>query len=325
MTMSYRQIFAIALAGAAALVAASASAQQFPSRPVRIIVPAVPGSAVDVNARRVAPGLGEALGQSVIVENRAGANSAIGAREVARATADGHTLLHGNVNNSLNDLLSSDTCCRLNEALIPVIKMFSTPLVMVVHPSVPANNLREYLALGKSQPQLLTFASGGPGAITQLLGEKIKSAAGINAREVPYKSIGAEMPDLLAGHVMTAYLSPVVVAQHIRSGKLRALGVAGPRRISTIPDVPTLAEAGLPGVEAAGWNGLFAPAGTPEAVVRRLYQETAKVLASAPIKADAVTLGYEIAGEGPEEFGAFVRAEIAKWGRVIKESNIRME
>ena len=196
---------------------------------------------------------------------------------------------------------------------------------MVVHPSVPANTLKEFIALGKSQPQLLTFASGGIGAITQLLGEKIKSDAGITVREVPYKSIGAEMPDLLAGHVMTAYLSPVVVAQHIRSGKLRALGVAGPRRISTIPDVPTLAEAGLPGVEAAGWNGLFAPAGTPPAIVRRLHQETVKVLASAAIKADSATLGYEIGGEGPEEFGAFVRAEIIKWGRVIKESNIKLE
>ena len=313
--------FALLLCAAPLLV----HAQSFPSKPIRIVVPAVPGSAVDVNARRIAPGLSEGLGQSVIVENRAGANSAIGAREVARAAPDGHTLLHGNVNNSLNDLLSADNCCRLNEALIPVVKLFSTPLVMVVHPSVASVNLKEYLALGKSQPQLLTFASGGIGAITQLLGEKIKSAATIGVREVPYKSIGAEMPDLLAGHVMTAYLSPVVVAQHIKSGKLRALGVAGPHRISTIPEVPTLAEAGLPGVEAAGWNGLFAPAGTPPAIVRRLHQETVKVLASAPIKADSLTLGYEIAGDGPEEFGAFVRAEIGKWGRVIKESNIKME
>lgn len=313
--------FALLLCAAPLLV----HAQSFPSKPIRIVVPAVPGSAVDVNARRIAPGLSEGLGQSVIVENRAGANSAIGAREVARAAPDGHTLLHGNVNNSLNDLLSADNCCRLNEALIPVVKLFSTPLVMVVHPSVAATTLKEYMALGKSQPQLLTFASGGIGAITQLLGEKIKSAATIGVREVPYKSIGAEMPDLLAGHVMTAYLSPVVVAQHIKSGKLRALGVAGPHRISTIPEVPTLAEAGLPGVEAAGWNGLFAPAGTPPAIVRRLHQETVKVLASAPIKADSLTLGYEIAGDGPEEFGAFVRAEISKWGRVIKESNIKME
>jgi tripartite-type tricarboxylate transporter receptor subunit TctC len=318
-------IASVTLALIVAIAPTLVQAQAFPAKPIRIIVPAVPGSAVDVNARRIAPGLIELLGQSVIVENRAGANSAIGAREVARSAPDGYTLLHGNVNNALNDLLSADKCCRLNEALIPVTRMFSTPLVMVVHPSVPANNLKEYIALAKAQPELLTFASGGIGAITQLLGEKIKHEAGIKVREVPYKSIGAEMPDLLAGHVMTAYLSPVVVAQHIRSGKLRALGVAGPRRISTIADVPTLAEAGLPGVEAAGWNGLFAPAGTPEAVVRRLHQETARVLASAAIKADSATLGYEIGGEGPEEFGAFVRAEIAKWGRVIKESNIKME
>jgi len=308
-----------------ALVPGLVQAQAFPSKPVRIIVPAVAGSAVDVQARRVAPMLSELLGQSVIIENRPGGNSAIGAREVARAAPDGYTLLHGNVNNSLNDLLSADKCCRLNDALIPVSKMFSTPLVMVVNPSVAAGNLKEYLSLAKAKPEFLTFASGGPGAITQLLGEKIKNDAGIKVREVPYKSIGAEMPDLLAGHVMTGYLAPVVVAQHIKSGKLRALGVAASTRVPAISDVPTLAEAGLPGVEAAGWNGLFAPAGTPDPVVRRLHQEVAKVLSSAAIKAEAVALGYGIASDGPEEFGAFVRSEITKWGRVIKESNIKME
>jgi tripartite-type tricarboxylate transporter receptor subunit TctC len=313
------------LALSAALVPSLGHTQPFPSKPLRIIVPAVAGSAVDVQARRVAPMFGELLGQSVVVENRPGGNSAIGAREVARAAPDGYTLLHGNVNNSLNDLLSSDKCCRLNEALVPVSKMFSTPLVMVVNSTVAAGNLKEYLALARAKPDFLTYASGGPGAITQLLGEKIKTDAGIRVREVPYKSIGAEMPDLLAGHVMTAYLAPVVVAQHIRSGKLRALGVASATRVAAIGDVPTLAEAGLPGVEAAGWNGLFAPAGTPEAVVRRLHQEMAKVLASAAIRAEAVSLGYGIASDGPEEFGAFVRSEIVKWGKVIKDSSIKME
>ncbi len=305
--------------------AATAQAQSWPTKTIRLVEPAGPGSAVDVFARKLAPDLAERLGQSVLIDNRPGGNSAIGAREVARATPDGHTMLHGNVNNSLNDLLTGDACCRLNEALVAVTRLTSTPLVMVINPSLPAANLKEYVALARAQPQLLTFASGGTGSITQLLGEKLKGAAGISSREIPYKAIGAELPDLLAGHVNTAYLAPVVVVQHIRSGKLRALGVAGPKRMANLPDVPTLAEAGLPGVEASGWNGLFVPAGTPREVINRLHAETARALASPAFRADAVSLGYELGGEAPEEFAAFVRSEIVKWGKVIKDSNIKLE
>jgi tripartite-type tricarboxylate transporter receptor subunit TctC len=302
-----------------------AQAQTWPSKTIRLVEPAGPGSAVDVFARKLAPPLAEALGQSVIIDNRPGANSAIGAREVARAAPDGHTWLHANINNSLNDLLSKDNCCRLGEGLIPVTRLTSTPLVMVVHPSVAANNLKEYVALAKAQPQLLTYGSGGTGAITQLLGEKLKLTAGISVREVPYKAIGAELPDLLAGHVTTAYLAPVVVAQHIKSGKLRAIGVSAAKRFAFLPDVPTFAEAGLPGIEASGWNGLFVPAGTPRDVINRLQAETAKILATPAMKADAIQQGYEYGGESPEEFLAFIRAEMAKWGKVITDANIKLE
>ncbi|MFM2239094.1 MAG: hypothetical protein RJA69_468 [Pseudomonadota bacterium] len=313
------------LAGVCVAAAGYAGAQSFPSKTLRIVVPAGPGSAVDVVARDLTPGLSEALGQQVIVENRPGGNSSIGAREVARATADGHTLLHGNVNNALNDLLSPQPCCKLNEALVPVTRMTSSPLVLVVHPSVPANNLKDLIALAKSQPDQLTFASGGPGSITQLLGELVKLTASVRMREVPYKAIGAEMPDLLAGHVLVAYLAPSVVAQHIKAGKLKGLGVAGPRRVQIIPDVPTLAEAGLAGVEAAGWNGLFVPAGTPAPVIQRLQQEAAKVMASPAWKSQSANMGYELGGETPQEFGQFVRQEIQKWQRVIQDARIRIE
>ncbi len=323
--MSRLRIWIIAAAFAISGWGVTAQAQTWPAKPIRLVVPAVAGSAVDVQARRVAPGLAEALGQPIVIDNRPGANSAIGAREVARAPADGYTLLQGNINNSLNDLLSADPCCRLNEALVPITMLFSSPLVMVVNPKVAAADLKSYIALAKAQPQLLTYASGGPGAITQLLGEKVKLAAGINVREIPYKSIGAETPDLLAGHIDTAYLAPVVVEQQIKGGRLRALGVAGPQRVAIIKEVPTMAEAGLAGVEAAGWNGLFAPAGTPEPVLRRLYAETVKVLNSPVVKTDALERGSEIGGERPEEYAAFIRAEIAKWSKVIKESNIRMQ
>jgi tripartite-type tricarboxylate transporter receptor subunit TctC len=194
----------------------AAAAQTWPAKPIHWIVPTGPGSAVDVNARRVAPKLAEALGQPVIIDNRPGANSMIGAREVARAAPDGYTLLQAVVNNTLNDLLTPDSCCVLNDKLIAVTRLYTTPLVMVVHPSVAAKDLREYVALAKAKPDDLTYASGGPGAITQMVGELLKVAAGIQVREIPYKAIGAELPDLTGGHVLTPYLSPVVIRDFVR-------------------------------------------------------------------------------------------------------------
>jgi tripartite-type tricarboxylate transporter receptor subunit TctC len=307
------------------LPALVARGQTYPSKPIRIIEPAGPGSSVDVLARKIASGLTERLGQQVIVLNRPGANSAIGAKEATGSAPDGYTVLHANTNNTLNDLLSAETCCRLNEALIPVTHLTLTPLIMVVHPSLPVAYVKEYIALAKSKPQLLTYASGGSGSITQLQGEHINTRAAIAVREISYKAIGAELPDLIGGQVMTAYLNPVVVSQFILNGKLRGLGIAGPRRLTVIPDVPTLAEAGLPGVEALVWNGLFVPAGTPQAVIDRLHLETVRVLNTPFMKADAASQSYEISGDGGKEFAAFIRSAIAKWGKVIKDSNIKLE
>ena len=303
----------------------AADAQTWPGKPIRWIVPTGPGSAVDVNARRVAPRLGEALGQPVIVDNRPGANSMIGAREAARSAPDGYTLLQAVVNNALNDLLTPDPCCILNDKLLAVTRLYTTPLVMVVHPSVAANSLKEYVALAKAKPQTLTYASGGNGAITQMVGELLKVTAGIEVREVPYKAIGAEMPDLVGGHVLTAFLSPVVIRDHVKSGKLRGIAVAARERLAIMPEIPTTAEAGFPGVEGSGWNGIFVPAGTPPAIVNRLQQEIAKVLLSKEVQDDALTLGTQAGGEKPEEFAAFVRAELQKWGKLVKDAGIKIE
>lgn len=310
---------------AALLCAGAANAQTWPAKPIRWIVPTGPGSAVDINARRVAPRLAEVLGQPVIVDNRPGANSMIGAREAARAAPDGYTLLQAVVNNALNDLLTPDPCCILNDKLIPVTRLYTTPLVMVVHPSVAANSLREYVALAKAKPQALTFASGGNGSITQMVGELLKATAAVQIREIPYKAIGAELPDLTGGHVATAFLSPVVIRDHVRSGKLRGMAVASRERLAILPDVPTTAEAGFPGIEGSGWNGIFVPAGTPAAIVTKLQQEIARVLLSKEVQDDALTLGTQAGGEKPEEFAAFVRAEIQKWGKVIKDAGIKVE
>jgi tripartite-type tricarboxylate transporter receptor subunit TctC len=315
--------FALLLAGL--LLSFSSFGQTYPSKPVRWIVPTGAGSAVDVTARRVAPKLSEALGQPVVVENRPGANSMIAAREVARAPADGHTLLQAVVNNALNDLLTPDPCCLLNDKLVPVTRLISTPLVMVVHPGVPAKNVKEYVALARSQANQLTYASGGTGAITQMVGELLKSTTGIEVREIPYKAIGAELPDLTGGHVSTGYLASVVIRDHIKSGKLRGLAVAGRERVSIIPDVPTMAEAGFPGIEAIGWNGIFVPAGTPRPVIDRLQQEIARIMATKERRDDAVTMGSQVGGDRPEEFAAYVRSEIEKWGKVINAANIRIQ
>jgi tripartite-type tricarboxylate transporter receptor subunit TctC len=244
---------------------------------------------------------------------------------VARSAPDGYTLLHANINNSLNDILTNDACCKLNEALVPVTMLTSTPLVMVINPALGPKTLKDYLAAAKADPAKFTFASGGTGSITQLIGTKVNLLTGIAAREVPYKAIGAELPDLLAGHVSTAYLAPVVVAQHIQSGKLVALGVAGPRRLGILPNVPTMAEAGLADAEASGWNGLFVPAGTPKEVIARLSAEIAAVVSAPAFRADAVNLGYELGGQSPEEFTAYIRSEVARWGKVIRDARIKAE
>ena len=320
-----RLLSATFLACVLGLTTAVSQAQNFPSKTIRVIEPAGPGSAVDTAVRDIIPALNEVFGQQVYIDNKPGGNSLIGAREAIRAPADGHTLFHGNINNALNDLFPNTNCCRLGEALLPVTRIFSTPLVLVVNPAVPAKTLKEFLSLAKSQPELLTYASGGNGSITQLLGELVKINAGVTIREVPYKAIGAELPDVLAGHVNAAYLAPVVVAQHIKSGKLRALGVAQSKRVSIISDVPTFLEAGLSNVEATGWNGIFVPAGTPVAVINRIHADITKVLNSPASKAHGLEMGYEYGSDSPEEFGNFIKSEIRKWGGVMKDAKIKVE
>jgi len=304
-----------------------AMAQNFPIKPIRIVEPAGPGSAVDTAVRDLVPELTRLLGQQVIIDNKPGANGLIGAKEVVRAPADGYTLFHGNINNALNELSASNnsSCCKLGENLIPVSKLFSSPLVLVVNPSVPVKTLKEFLAYAGAHPDQLTYASAGGGSITQLLGELVKNTAGVGLKEIPYKAIGAELPDLLGGHVSAAYLAPVVVAQLIKSGKLNALGVAAGKRVSIISQVPTLAEAGLPNVEASGWNGIFVPQGTPAAVIELLHDQFSKALLSPQAKLHGEEMGYEYGSTSPKEFGEFIKSELNKWSKVAKDAHIVME
>ena len=313
---------ALAVALAACAVA---HAQTFPSKPMRILVPSPPGSSPDIRARQIGAKLTEALGQPVIVENRPGANGMIAAREAAKSPADGYTMFLALINNAVGDAANPNPCCRLNQELVPVSRFTMTPLVMVVHPSVPARSLKEFVELAKAKPEALTYASGGPGSITQLVGEWVKVEAGIRVLEVPYKAVNAELPDLLGGQVLAGYLVPNVLVAPIKSGKLRALAVTGSTRLAIMPDVPTLAEAGLPGVEAIVWNGIFVPAGTPRPVLEILHREIVKAYNAPEVKKQVIETGSEVVGDTPEEFAAFVRSESAKWSKVIRDANIKPE
>ena len=302
-----------------------ALAQGFPSKPMRILVPSVAGSSPDVRARQVAAKLSEAFGQPVIVENRPGGNGLIAAREAVKAPSDGHTLFLALINNAIGDVLKPDPCCRLNRELLPVSRFTMTPLVIVVNPALQVASLRELLEKAKANPDGLTYASGGPGSITELLAEWIKSTSGVRILEVPYKSVGAEVPDLLSGQVNMGLIVPQSVMAPVRAGKLRALAVSGATRISAFPDVPTLQEAGLPGVEAIVWNGLFVPAGTPPAVIQVLHREVARAYNAPDVKEQVARTGSEVAADTPEEFATFVRNENAKWTKVIRDSGIKPE
>ena len=311
---------------AAALAwSALAPAQNFPSKPMRILVPSPPGSSPDIRARQIAAKLTESLGQPVIVENRPGANGMIAAREAAKSPPDGHTMFLALINNAIGDAAAPNPCCRLNQELVPVSRFTMTPLVMVVHPSVPAQSVKEFIDLAKAKPEALTYASGGPGSISQLVGEWVKSEADIRVLEVPYKAVNAELPDLLGGQVQAAYMVPNVLVAPIRSGKLRALAVTGSARLAILPGVPTMAEAGLPAVEAIVWNGIFVPAGTPQPAIQVLHRELVRAFNAPEVKDQLLQTGSDVAGDTPEEFAAFVRAENAKWSKVIRDAGIKVQ
>ena len=307
-----------------AWIGSAAWAQAFPSRPMRILVPSPAGSSPDIRARQIGQKLGESLGQPVIVENRPGANGMIAARETARSAPDGHTMFLALINNAIGDAIKPDPCCRLNQELLPVSRFTMTALVMVVHPSTQVGSVKDFLAKARAEPNKLTYASAGTGSIAQLVGEWVKSEGKVQVLEVPYKGVNAEIPDLVGGQVLTAYVVPQVVLAAIRSGKLRALAVTSPARLAILPDVPTMAEAGLP-VEALVWNGIFVPAGTPRPAIQALHRELVKAFNAPDVKSQVENTGSSVAGDTPEEFSAFVASESAKWSKVVREAGFRAE
>ena len=300
----------------AAALAGDACAQAFPSRPIHIIVPFPPGGGADALARIMQPQLTAIWGQAVIVENKPGASGHIGADSVAASPADGYTLM----------MSSTASLTEKNVGqFAPVTLVSASPYVIAVNPKVPAANVRDLVAYAKANPGKLTFGSSGTGAASHLAGELFKSLAGIDMLHVPYKGTGQAVTDLLAGQIDVMFAPAQTAMPHVQAGRLRALAVTSARRSATLPELPTVAEAGVPGYAAIGWFGLLAPTATPRAVVEKLSQDSNKALADADVKAKMLALGAEPAGNSPEEFAKFIREDQAKWSRLMRERGIPAE
>ncbi|HEV3009377.1 MAG TPA: tripartite tricarboxylate transporter substrate binding protein [Burkholderiales bacterium] len=296
---------------------------QFPSKPLRLIVPFAPGGSTDIFARLIGERAALTLGQPVVVENRAGAAGNIGANEVVRAAPDGYTLLMATtgvmaINNALYKNMTYDAAKDLE----PVIYVASITNVLIVPPDLPAKNVAELVAMAKKEPGKLTFASSGAGASTHMSAELFKSMTGTDILHVPYKGSGPAMPDLMSGRVHMMFENAPGAVSHIKAGKLRALAQTGLKRSPALPDVPTVAESGVPGYESLSWSGIAVPAGTPRAVIERLNKDLNTVLATPEMRQKLEEQGAETIGGAPEAFAQHIRAEREKWSRLIREKNI---
>jgi tripartite-type tricarboxylate transporter receptor subunit TctC len=301
------------------------AAENFPSKPIRIIVPAAQGGTTDIAARLLGDKMGNALGQNIVVENRAGAAGIIGVQVFLAAAPDGYTLLMGNIGpNAINYALYKNLSYK-PEDMIPITTVISNPNVLVVHPGVPAKTLGELVALAKANPGKLSFASSGRGQSVHMSGELFRFKAGVDIVHVPYKGTGPALIDVLAGQVSMIFSSLPSTMGYIRSGRLRALAVTGRQRTPELPDVPTVEEAGLPDFQVTGWFGLFASAKTPRPVIDKIYQVAKSVLATPEIKARFAELGGTAGGESPEQFRNYVKAEMQKWAQVAAEAKIQPE
>ena len=325
---SRRAVACTALALAAAFVAAHAAAQQttYPNRPIRWIVPLPPGGGADTVARTVANSLSKSLGQQILIDNRAGGGTVIGTEIAARATADGYTWLLGTatthaINASLVKKLPYDPI----KDFAPVSLVAILPQVFVVHPSLPARSLKELVALARKRPGEINFASTGNGSANQLAVEMLKSYAKVNMVHIPYKGAAPSMTDLLAGNIqfMSTTIPPAVA--HFKTGRLIPLAVANAKRSALLPDVPTTAEAGAPGVEASSWNGLVVPAGTPKDIIARLHSEVVTVMKLPEVRDRLLNVGVEPIVNTPAEFAAFIDVETARYAKVVKESGARVD
>jgi tripartite-type tricarboxylate transporter receptor subunit TctC len=307
------------------LAMALANAQSYPAKPVRIIVPFPPGAGADITTRLFAPRLSEALGQSVVVENRAGAAGNIGAEVVARAAPDGYTLLTAPASIAISQTLYKKLSFDLLRDFQAVSMLASVPFLLVVHPSLPVKNVKDLIALAKARPGQLNYASTGNGSSPHLTAEMLKMQARIDAVHVPYKGTPLAVTDLLTGQVSFMFANALSMLPHVNSGRLHALGVTSAKRNAATPQLPTMAESGLPGFESGTWYALLAPAGTPREVVARLSAEIGKLTQHPDIRKKLVAQGAEALTMTPGETAAYIKSEVAKWGKVVEASGAKVE
>ena len=312
---------AVALAAMPALVAA----QNYPDKPIRMVVPFGAGGPGDIVGRLMSKKLTESLGQSVVVDNRAGASTIIGTELAARSAPDGYTLLLISTTHSVNPSLFKRLPYDPIKDFAPLTLVAATPFMLVVHPSVPANSVAELVAYAKARPKQLNYASSGNGSSIHLTTELFASAAGIQLTHVPYKGSGPAFVDVMAGQVQLLFSSTVSSLPHVKSGKVRGLALTSLKRVAALPNVPTIAESGYPGFESSSWFGLLLPAKTPQPVINRLLADTRLALKSAEVNDALVSQGAEPGGNSPAEFGAFFQAELQKWAKVVKAAKIEME
>lgn len=310
---------------AAASFSVSAQTQTWPNSTITVVVPWPPGGPSDIAARPVAKRLTETLGQPFVIDNRGGGGGNIGSAAVARAPADGKTLLITSsapivINPSLYKKMAFDP----SKELTPITNLLRVPLVLVAHPSVPANNLKELIAYIKSQPQF-SYASAGNGTPQHMTGELFKSITKLEVTHVPYKGSAPAISDLLGGHVPVMFDSMIAIMPHIKSGKVKVIAVSGAKRSSLLPNVPTFAESGYPGLVSYAWYGFFAPAHTPKAIINKLNAETLKIMKEPDFQKILADTGSDYVGDTPENFAAFVKDESVKWAKVVKESGATVD
>jgi tripartite-type tricarboxylate transporter receptor subunit TctC len=315
---------AAAMAAAIALLGpAGAGAQQdYPSKPIRIIVPSVAGGGTDSSTRIVVARLGDLLGQRIVVDNRPGAGSIIGTDAVAKSAADGYTLLAMSNTHTTNESLTPNKPFQLMRDFVPVAGMNYSDLVMVIHPSVPAKDLKEFIAYAKSKPGELNYASSGPGTPYHMAGELFKSLSGTNLIHVPHKASGEMRSSVIGGHVQMGFDAITTMTSNVKSGQVRALGTSATKRSTVLPDVPTIAEAGVPGYESTIWLGIMAPAGTPKPIVDKLNAEINKAINRPEVKAAWDKQGAVALAMSPAEFDAYLRKDIEKWAKVVQAAGL---
>jgi len=308
----------------AALAPIPCAAQNYPNRPIRVIVPFGAGGPTDVFTRSLGEELRKALGQSIVMENRPGAGTIIGTTEAAKSAPDGYTLLMISATQTTVETLNPNKPYVLMRDFLPVAALMNSELVLVVHPSVPANNLQEFLALARAKPGKLNYASSGPGSNYHMAAELVKNLAGLDIMHVPYKGSTGARNDIISGQIEMMFDSVPTMAAMIEAGRVRALGTSGKVRSPVLPNVPTIAEAGIPGYEATIWIGVMAPAGTPQPIVDLLNREINKILLRRDIKDSWQRQGANTMVMSPAEFGAYVQSEIDRWAKLIKANNIHV-